>query len=238
MTDVQYGTAVASVYDSLIAPALPVEVTVDRLRPYVTGARVLEVGVGTGRVALPVAALATELVGVDNSRPMLDAFRAKYVPGNVSLVQADFREALPVPAGFDTAYSTMGSLACVTSRDQLTTALGHIRDVLEPGGTLALEYYSTSAYLPLVEQHTVTVPAPHHGSVATFTTTLDKAGILTMATHVAEDGRPAVEFSESVLLIDRDEVASCLGRAGFTVERVSAAEGPQPYDWYTARRTE
>ncbi|WP_406740258.1 methyltransferase domain-containing protein [Streptomyces atratus] len=103
--DVQYGTAVASVYDSLIAPAMPAEEAVDRLRPYVTGARVLEIGVGTGRVAIPVAAIAAEVVGVDNSRPMLDGFRTKGVPTNVSLVEADFRQPLALRGSFDAAYS-------------------------------------------------------------------------------------------------------------------------------------
>ncbi|MFP1625853.1 class I SAM-dependent methyltransferase [Streptomyces sp. 5K101] len=236
--DVQYGTAVASVYDSLIAPALPAEAAVDRLRPYVTGARVLEVGVGTGRVALPVATIAAQVVGLDNSRPMLDAFRAKTVPGNVSLVQADFRDPLPVTGPFDAAYSTMGSLACVADREELTAALSHIRDVLAPGATLSLEYYATGTYRPLVAQHTVTVPTPHHGGTTTFTITLDDANVLTMGTRIDEDGRPPVEFSERVLLIEREEVEACLNRAGFTVEHVYAAESPQPYDWYDARATE
>lgn len=235
--DVQYGAAVASVYDSLIAPALPAEAAVDRLRPCVTGARVLEIGVGTGRVAVPVAAIAAEVVGLDNSRPMLDEFRAKTVPGNVSLVQADFRAPLPVTGPFDAAYSTMGSLACVTDREQLTAALSHVRDVLAPGATLSLEYYATGTYRPLVAQHTVTMPTPHHGGTTTFTITLDDRDVLTMGTRIDEAGKPPVEFSEHVLLIERDEVEVCLNRAGFTVEHVYAAESPQPYDWYTARAT-
>ncbi|MFC9752187.1 class I SAM-dependent DNA methyltransferase [Streptomyces sp. NPDC056921] len=233
--DVQYGTAVASVYDSLIAPAMPAEEAVDRLRPYVTGARVLEIGVGTGRVAIPVAAIAADVVGMDNSRPMLDGFRTKGVPANVSLVEADFRRPLALGGPFDAAYSTMGSLACVHSREQLTTALTHIRDVLEPGGSLSLEYYATSAYRPLVAQHSLTVPMPHHGGTTTFVVTVDDSDVLTMRTRVDEAGKPSLEFSEQVLLIERHEVEACLEKAGFTVERVFPAEGLQPYDWYTAR---
>lgn len=233
--DVQYGTAVASVYDSLIAPAMPAEEAVDRLRPYVTGARVLEIGVGTGRVAVPVAAIAADVVGMDNSRPMLDGFRTKGVPANVSLVEADFRRPLTLGAPFGAAYSTMGSLACVHSREQLTTALTHIREVLEPGGTLSLEYYATSAYRPLVEQHTLTVPMPHHGGTTTFVVTIDDSDVLTMRTRVDEAGKPSLEFSEQILLIERHEVEACLDKAGFVVEHVFPAEGLQPYDWYTAR---
>lgn len=236
--EVQYGPEVATVYDSLISAAMPTEEAVERLRPYVTGERVLEIGVGTGRIAAPVAGIAAEVVGVDNSEPMLDEFRAKGVPPNVSLVAADLRRPLPVDGDFATAYSTMGSLACVDSREELIVALGHVHDVLRPGGTLCLEYYATAAYRPLVEAGVVTVPMPHHGGLTTFTVTLDSADRLTMATRVEEyEGRPAVEFSERILLIEREEVEACLIKAEFSVERVYQAEDGQPYDWYTARST-
>ncbi|WP_335941514.1 class I SAM-dependent DNA methyltransferase [Streptomyces sp. PTD5-9] len=239
--DVQYGTAVASVYDSLIAPAMPTDEAVDRLRPHVTGARVLEIGVGTGRVALPVSGLAREVTGLDNSPAMLDEFRSKGVPANVTLLEADFRRPLTADAAsagpFDAAYSTMGSLACVRSREELTAAFENIHSVLAPGGSLSLEYYSVAAYLPLVAQHTLTVPMPHHGGTTTFTVVLDEHDVLTMDTRVDKDGEPPVEFSERILLIAREEVESCLAEAGFTVEQVRPAEGFQPYDWYVARRT-
>ncbi|MEV1051418.1 class I SAM-dependent methyltransferase [Streptomyces sp. NPDC059017] len=236
--EVQYGPAVASVYDSLIASAMPIEDTLTRLHPYVCGARALEIGVGTGRVAVPVASVAEEVVGLDNSAAMLDEFRRKGLPGNTTLVQADFRSPLPVDGSFDAAYSTMGSLACVRTREELFTTLTHIRGVLAPGATLSMEYYATAAYLPLVVQHRLTVPTPHHGdSTTTFTVTLDSTDILTMHTRVETDGEPAVEFSESILLIERNEVEACLERAGFTVEHVHADDGTQPYDWYIARAT-
>ncbi|MEE1938333.1 class I SAM-dependent methyltransferase [Streptomyces sp. TRM 70361] len=231
----QYGAAVASVYDSMIASAMPTGADVERLRPYVTGARVLEVGVGTGRVAVPVAALAAELVGVDNSGPMLERFRAKGVPANVTLVQADFRRPLPLTGRFGAAYATMGSLACVESCEELTAALAHVREVLEPGATLSMEYYATAAYRPLAQAGPVTMPTPNGTGTATFTTTLDDADLLTMATRVEEEDRPPVEFAERILLVGREEVTGCLRRAGFEVERVTPAEGPAPYDWYVAR---
>lgn len=237
-TDVQYGTAVASVYDSLIAPAMVTEDAVERLRSYVTGARVLEIGAGTGRVAIPVAGIAAEVVAVDNSEAMLDRFRAKGVPGNASLVRADFRQPLDLAGPFDTAYATMGTLACVESREELATALTHVREVLKPGGTLSLEYYSTASYRPLVEYHTVKVPTPHHGGTTTFTVTLDDADILTMGALVEADGSPPLEFAERILLIERDEVEACLKQAGFAVDRMYPAEEMQPYDWFTASRAD
>lgn len=234
---VQYGPAAASVYDSLIVGMLPLdEATVQRLRPFVTGVRALELGVGTGRVALTASEWATALVGLDNSPDMLAVLRRKPLPENLSLVEADFRRPLPVEGQFDTAYATLGSLACVASVTELTAVLRNVADVLRPGGTLLFDYYATAAYRPLIEAHTVTMPAPHHGGVATFTVTLDDADVMTMATRVDEDGKDPVEFSERILLVERAEVQECLAVAGFEVEEIEPSDGTQAYDWYTARR--
>jgi SAM-dependent methyltransferase len=235
--DVQYGTAAASIYDSLIVGMLPVDDTIERLRAYLAGSRVLELGVGTGRVALPAADLAAAVVGVDNSKAMLDVLRAKPLPSNLSVVEADFRLPLPVEGHFDMAYSALGSLACVESREQLTTALSHIGQVLKPGGLLAFDYYAINMYRPLIELHTVTIPTPHHGGVSTFTTTLDDADVMTMGTRVDVDGEEPVEYEERILLIERDEVTACLAAAGFDLEHVDPSDGVQAYDWYFARRT-
>lgn len=235
--DVQYGTVAASVYDSLISAAVPADDAVARLRPYLSGARALEIGIGTGRVAIPAAQLAAELVGVDNSEPMLELCRAKPLPPNLALVEADFRQPLPLEGPFDLAYSTLGSLAYVDSREQLTEALGHVRQLLKPGGVLVLDYYATCVYRPLVELHTVTVPTPHHGGTSTFTITLDGADVLTMATRVDQAGTEAVEFAERILLIEPAEVEACLTKAGFRVEHVDLSDGAQSHDWYVARGT-
>ncbi|MCX4670636.1 class I SAM-dependent methyltransferase [Streptomyces sp. NBC_01381] len=243
-SSVQYGDAVASVYDSLISSAVDIGPSVERLRPYVAGSRVLEIGVGTGRIAIPVAAIAAEVVGVDNSDPMLSIFRAKGVPGNVTLVEADFRNELPVNGAFDAAYSTLGSLACVRSREELVGALSHVRDVLKPGGSLSFEYYAKQAYEPLLQQQSVTFPDTRGGGLVTVTATVDEGDLLTLGTRIeaneeiAENTVPAVEFSERVLLIGHEEVESCVAAAGFAVEGVDLGGGLGPYDWYTVRSTE
>lgn len=233
--DVQYGSAAASVYDALISANVPAEPTLEKLRPHVTGARVLEIGVGTGRMAVPVAGIAREVVGLDNSLPMLDRFRAKSVPPNVTLVEADFREPLPLAPGFGAAYSMLGSLCCVRTRDELVAAFTHVRDVLDAGGVLCMEYYATEVYRMTARLGTVTVPSPGGSGTTTLTARIDEHDVLTVSTLIEEPDRAPVSFDEQVLLIDRSEVEECLAAAGFTVEHAVPAEEMQPYDWYTAR---
>src|SRR5436305_4442189 len=58
-----------------------------------SGGPVLEVGVGSGRIAVPTALAGVEVVGVDLSEAMLDLARAKAEPHGLRLrlVQADMR---------------------------------------------------------------------------------------------------------------------------------------------------
>lgn len=59
--------------------------------------RVLELGVGTGRIALPLAARVREVVGVDRSRPMLEQLLGKRGDRRIRAILAD-ATALPVAA--------------------------------------------------------------------------------------------------------------------------------------------
>ncbi len=60
------------------------------------GARVLEIGVGTGRIAAPLAAAGLRMFGVDLSRPMLDRLRDKRAAVSAAVGDAT---ALPFRAG-------------------------------------------------------------------------------------------------------------------------------------------
>lgn len=67
------------------------------------GHRVLEVGIGTGRIALPVSRRGPRVVGVDLSRPMLEQLRAHRGDEDVIAALADATR-LPFPdASFDAA---------------------------------------------------------------------------------------------------------------------------------------
>ena len=57
------------------------------------GGSVLELGVGTGRIAIPAAAMGHDVMGVDVNRPMLDRARLKStaapLPGKLQLIEGD-----------------------------------------------------------------------------------------------------------------------------------------------------
>lgn len=85
-----YGGAVADVYDELYDSLFDTDGAVRCLRELAGTGSVLELGVGTGRLALPLAAGGLRVHGVDASEEMLARLRAKLGGSQVDATLADF----------------------------------------------------------------------------------------------------------------------------------------------------
>ncbi len=142
-------------YD-LVHPGLPGETEFYVGHAVRRGGTLLDIGCGTGRIALAAAMSGVDVVGLDNSSPMLDRFRGtlealgELVTGQVELVQADMRD-FDLGRRFSTvvmAYRTFMHL--LEPQDQLA-CLQTLRRHLEPGGLLALNLWA--ARPGLIAQH-------------------------------------------------------------------------------------
>lgn len=96
--------------------------------------RVLEIGVGTGRIALPLAAHVGHYVGVDLSRPMMERLRAKQAGEPVNLVQGDITH-LPLLGAQVDAVVAVHIFHLVPGWRQ---ALAETARALKPGGKLLI----------------------------------------------------------------------------------------------------
>jgi SAM-dependent methyltransferase len=104
---------------------------------------VLELGTGTGRVALPIARGGTPVVGVDRSEAMLDRARTKIgrarLAGRVRLVRGDIRH-LPFPSDqFALVMAPYGILQSLVSERDLTSTLASVARVLRPRGRFGID---------------------------------------------------------------------------------------------------
>lgn len=111
-------------------------------------ARVLECGVGTGRVAIPLARDGCSVVGVDDAPEMLDALAARLrdepvdVRARVTAHRADAR-ALSLGERFSWVLCPFNGVAHHHSRDELAAFFARVREHLAPGG-----YFAFDAWLP------------------------------------------------------------------------------------------
>ncbi|HTH07328.1 MAG TPA: methyltransferase domain-containing protein, partial [Ilumatobacteraceae bacterium] len=93
--DETYGEAFADIYDDWYGDLGDLDTTVATLAELARGGRVLELGVGTGRIAIPLAPLVGEVLGVDTSAAMLDRLASKLGGDRVGAVRGDMVDGLP-----------------------------------------------------------------------------------------------------------------------------------------------
>jgi len=134
-----YGDRWAAVYDEQHAYMDP-EPAVDFLSALAGDGRALELAIGTGRVALPLAARGITVEGVDASAAMVEQLRAK--PGGESIPVAigDMAD-VPVSGRFRLVYLVFNSLFGLLSQARQAQCFGSVARVLEPGGMFVIECF-------------------------------------------------------------------------------------------------
>ncbi len=87
-----YGDRIAEIYDEWYAVPSDAEDTVALLSDLAGPGPVLELGIGTGRIALPLARRGCEVHGVDASEAMVKKLRVKTGGESIPVTIGDFAE--------------------------------------------------------------------------------------------------------------------------------------------------
>ena len=106
-----------------------------------SGGPVLELGCGTGRVLLPIAALGIPCVGVDPSPAMLAVLRAKSPPPTVELVEGRMQTFDLGGRRFPLVTAPFRVFQHLLDVDAQLAALANVRRHLAPGGAFALDVF-------------------------------------------------------------------------------------------------
>jgi SAM-dependent methyltransferase len=112
--------------------------TVGFLSQLAGGGRVLELGVGTGRIALPLARAGIEVHGIDLSPDMVAVLRSKPGGTDIGITIGDFATA-SVDGGFLLAYLVDNTIENLTTQDDQVACFCNVARHLEPGGCFVVE---------------------------------------------------------------------------------------------------
>ena len=112
--------------------------TVDFLAALAGDGRALELGIGTGRIALPLAARGIPVHGIDLSEAMLARLRAKPGGDEIGLTVGDFAAAR-VDGAFRLAYLVFNTIMNLTTQAAQVACFRNVARHLEPGGCFVIE---------------------------------------------------------------------------------------------------
>jgi SAM-dependent methyltransferase len=136
-----FGEPVAARYDEseadLFEPAV-VDPVVDFLARLAGGGAALELGIGTGRIALPLAARGVRVHGIDLSEAMVARLRAKPCAEAIGVTVGDFATTR-VDGTFALAYVVFNTIGNLTTQNEQVACFENVAAHLEPGGCFVVE---------------------------------------------------------------------------------------------------
>jgi SAM-dependent methyltransferase len=132
---------VAAVYDDLVAdmfePAV-VEPAVELLAELAGAGSALEFGIGTGRIALPLAERGVHVRGIDASEAMVSRLRAKPGGDAIDVTIGDFATTR-VDGQFSLAYLVFNTIFNLVTQDEQVSCFENAARHLESGGAFVIE---------------------------------------------------------------------------------------------------
>jgi SAM-dependent methyltransferase len=141
--DGYFDERVAARYDEsgeiaeMFDPAV-VDPVVDLLVELAGGGRALELGIGTGRIALPLAQRGVPVHGIDLSKAMVARLRAKPGGEDIGVTVGDFATTT-VDGTFSVAYLVFNTIMNLTTQAAQVACFRNVGAQLEPGGCFVIE---------------------------------------------------------------------------------------------------
>jgi SAM-dependent methyltransferase len=141
MPENHFGEKVAERYDESAAdmfdPAV-LDPAVDFLAALAGDGAALELGIGTGRIALPLAGRGVRVHGIDLSEAMVAKLREKPGAERIEVAIGDFATTR-VDGTFSLAYVVFNTIGNLTTQDAQGACFENVAAHLEPGGCFVIE---------------------------------------------------------------------------------------------------
>ncbi len=136
-----FAERVAARYDeddaAMFDPAV-VEPVVDFLVGLAQDGAALELGIGTGRIAIPLCQRGIRVHGIDLSEAMVARMRAKPGAERIGVTIGDFTTA-KVQGSFSVVYLVYNTIGNLTTQDEQVACFENVAFHLQPGGRFVIE---------------------------------------------------------------------------------------------------
>lgn len=184
-----YDEKLASVYDQMY----PIEFDTNLAVEFLAGltppqGRILELGVGTGRIALPLAERGYEVHGIDGSEAMLAKLKERDAKGAVTTRLGDFTET-GTGESYDLVTLLLNTFFVAVTKEQQLGCLRLAREQLAPGGRFVLEAFDPAPYHGL-QKPDFSMRYLNEGAIMLDTLAVDRSRQLMIGTHTIVDGGP------------------------------------------------
>lgn len=133
-----YGERWAEVYDDLHTKLDPSAVAL--LADLARGGRALELGIGTGRVGLPLAATGVAVEGIDASESMVAKLREKPGGADIPVTLGDFAD-VGRPGPFDLIFVVFNTFYVLLEQASQVRCFGNVAKRLKPDGAFVIEAF-------------------------------------------------------------------------------------------------
>jgi SAM-dependent methyltransferase len=134
-----YGDRWADVYDRWTEEHLSSsQAEIDFLADRARGGRALELGIGTGRVAIPLAERGVEVVGIDASERMLALLREK--TDGITVVTGEMAD-VAAEGEFDLVYVVFNTFFAMLTQEQQVRCFANVARRLKPEGVFTIQAF-------------------------------------------------------------------------------------------------
>lgn len=135
--------SIADYYDDIFPFSPPQKGFVSSCIPNISDAKLLDIGCGTGNLALALAPLCREIIGIDPDESMLEIARQKTADKFTNLQfhpygMLDMEEKFK-PVSFDAILCFGNTLVHLSTEDEIINFLRQSKHVLKPGGKLLIQ---------------------------------------------------------------------------------------------------
>jgi SAM-dependent methyltransferase len=135
-----YGDRIASIYDELIEGKFDTEGAVSFLAELAGPGPALELGIGTGRVALPLAERGVDVHGIDASEAMVEKLRSKPGGDRIPITLKDFA-TVDVEGAFSVVFVVFNTFFALVNQEDQVRCFGGVSERLTPDGVFVLEAF-------------------------------------------------------------------------------------------------